>query len=502
MKMATEPAPSRTAGRKEWLAFTVLALPLLLVSMDVSVLYFAAPDISRDLHASPTQQLWIFDIYGFVLAGMLITMGAVADRVGPRRLLLIGAACFSATSLLAAFSGSASQLIAARGILGLAGATLMPSTLSMLRSLFPDERQRGRAIGAWTGVMTAGVGLGPVLSGVLLQHFWWGSVFLINLPAMALLLVVGPVLLPRGSRRSHPLDLPSAVLSLGGVLCTIFGIKQWAADGLDARWILSIGVGLALAAAFAHRQFHHEYPMLPPALLRNRGYCIALTGNSICSFALVGNAVLITAYLQLVLGYGPLTAALWSILPTVGVAVVAPVATPLGGRFGRASAAAAGLLVAACGFGVLATLGTSSLVNALLGAGLLASGLVLTMTLAGELVLTAVDEGQAGTGASVSEAASELGGALGIALLGSVAAAGYRSHAADTLPDGLAHGPAGGSLAEAAGVAATLPGSLSHQVMDAARASYVHGMHLAMVAGVFVLVTAAFALWRSRRSLA
>ncbi|MFC6707875.1 MFS transporter [Flexivirga alba] len=209
----TLPAATRQPGRKEWLAFAVLALPLLLVSMDVSVLYFAAPGISRDLHASPTQQLWIFDIYGFVLAGVLITMGAVADRVGPRRLLLIGAVCFSATSLLAAFAGSANQLIAARGILGIAGATLMPSTLSMLRSLFPDERQRGQAIGAWTGIMTGGVGLGPVLSGLLLQHFWWGSVFLINLPAMALLLVLGPVLLPRGDQRPAKLDVPSAVLS-------------------------------------------------------------------------------------------------------------------------------------------------------------------------------------------------------------------------------------------------------------------------------------------------
>lgn len=170
----TELAPPR-AGRREWVAFTVLALPLLLVSMDVSVLYFAAPEISRDLHASSTQQLWIFDVYGFVLAGMLITMGAVADRIGPRRLLLVGAACFSATSLLAAYAGSAAHLIVARGILGVAGATLMPSTLSMLRSLFPDERQRGQAIGAWTGIMTGGIALGPVLSGVLLQHFWWGQ---------------------------------------------------------------------------------------------------------------------------------------------------------------------------------------------------------------------------------------------------------------------------------------------------------------------------------------
>lgn len=494
------PAPPR-AGRKEWLAFAVLALPLLLVSMDVSVLYFAAPEISRDLHASSTQQLWIFDIYGFVLAGMLITMGAVADRVGPRRLLLVGAACFSATSLLAAYAGSAGQLIAARGILGVAGATLMPATLSMLRSLFRDERQRGQAIGAWTGIMTAGIGLGPVLSGVLLQHFWWGSVFLINLPAMALLLILGPILLPAGDRRCTTIDVPSSLLSLAGVLVTIFGVKQWAADGFDVRWAGCIVVGSALLVAFGRRQFRHKNAMVPPALLRNAGYCAALTGNAVCTFALVGNAVLFTAYLQLVLGYDPLAAALWSILPTVGVAAVAPLASPLGRRLGKPVAAAFGMAFAACGFMVLMTIGTDSLIVALVGAGVLAAGLVVTMTIAGELVLASVDPGQAGVGSSISEAASELGGALGIAILGSIAAAGYRTQAANTLPDVVAHGPAGDSLAEAVGFASALPRSLADQVLTTARESYVHGIHLAAVAGAVLLVVAAATLWANRRKL-
>jgi DHA2 family multidrug resistance protein-like MFS transporter len=489
------------AGRKEWLALAVLALPLLLVSMDVSVLYFAAPEISRDLHASSTQQLWIFDIYGFVLAGMLITMGAVADRIGPRRLLLVGAACFSATSLLAAYAGSAGQLIAARGILGVAGATLMPATLSMLRSLFRDERQRGKAIGAWTGIMTGGIGLGPVLSGVLLQHFWWGSVFLINLPAMALLLILGPLLLPVGDRRHTPLDVPSSVLSLAGVLVTIFGVKQWAADGFDARWAACIVLGSVLLLAFGRRQFRHKHAMVPPALLRNTGYCAALTGNAICSFALVGNAVLFTAYLQLVLGYDPLAAALWSILPTVGVAAVAPLASPLGRRLGKPVAAALGMSVAACGFVVLMTVGTESLVVALVGAGVLAAGLVVTMTVASELVLSSVEPGQAGIGSSVSEAASELGGALGIAILGSIAAAGYRSEAAGSLPGTVAHGAAGDSLAEAVGVASGLPRSLADQVLAAARDAYVHGIHLAAAAGAVLLVLAAVTLWTNRRKL-
>ncbi len=339
------------AGRREWLAFAVLALPLLLVSMDVSILYFAVPQISRDLGSSQTEQLWIFDIYGFVLAGLLVTTGAIADRIGPRRLLLIGAVAFSATSLAAAYSQSSGQLIAARGLLGIAGATLMPSTLSMIRTLFHDPRQRGQAIGAWTGIMTAGVGLGPVVSGILLEHFWWGSVFLVNLPAMALLLVAGPLLLPRGETHERRFDLVSSALSLGAVLPAIYGIKEWAAHGWDVRWPACIAVGALLGWLFVRRQRRHVAPMIAPELMANPRYRIALFGNAICSFALIGNAVLITAYLQLVLGYGPLEAALWSLVPTVAVGSTAPFAAGLGQRFGMTRVAAAGLVVGAAGFG-------------------------------------------------------------------------------------------------------------------------------------------------------
>jgi len=486
------------AGRREWTAFVVLALPLLLVSMDVSILYFAVPQISEDLHASPTQQLWIFDVYGFVLAGLLVTMGALADRIGARRLLLVGAFAFSATSGLAAYAGSAGQLIAARAVLGVAGATLMPATLSMLRTLFKDERQRGKAVGAWTGVMTAGVGLGPVLSGVLLQHFWWGSVFLVNLPAMALLMVTGPVLLPRGEvRRDRRFDVVSSVLSLGAVLPTIYGIKEWATHGADPRWVGSLVAGTVLGAAFVRRQRRHPDPMVAPALVANRAYRAALAGNMVCTFALVGNAVFMTSYLQLVLGYHALAAALWSLVPTLGVSLTAPFASGLGRSLGRDRAAAAGMLLGAAGFGVLATVGTDSLVMTLVGGGALAAGLVLTMTICSELVLAALRPEEAGAGAALSEAASELGGALGIALLGSVGAAAYRTQAEERLPATYAHGPAADSLAGAVGVAARLPDAVAAAVLDAARAAYMHGLHVAAVAGALVLLLAAAAAWRS-----
>jgi DHA2 family multidrug resistance protein-like MFS transporter len=499
MTVTRPEAGSVRAGRREWTALVVLALPLLLVSMDVSILYFAVPQISEDLHASPTQQLWIFDIYGFVLAGLLVTMGAVADRIGARRLLLVGAFAFSATSLFAAYADSAGQLIAARAVLGIAGATLMPSTLSMIRTLFHDERQRGRAIGAWTGVMTAGVGLGPVLSGFLLDHFWWGSVFLVNLPAMALLMVAGPLLLPRSQPRpGRRFDLQSSVLSLGAVLPTVYGIKQWATEGTDIRWIGCIALGTALGVVFARRQQRHADPMIAPALLRNRTFRAALAGNVVCAFALIGNAVFMTGFLQLVLGYDALEAAWWSLVPTLAVGFSAPFAAGLGQRLGRGPVAAGGLLVGAGGFGVLTTVGTGSLVMTLVGGGALAAGLVLTMTICSELVLAALRPEEAGAGAAVSEAASELGGALGIAILGSIGAAAYHASAAAHLPSAVAASPAGDSLPGALTVAEHRPDAAA--LVEVARAAYVHGLHVAAVVGAVVLVLAAVAVVRTHRA--
>ncbi len=268
----TTSSPAR-AGRREWTAFGVLMLPLLLVSMDVSVLYFAIPAISADLEPSGTQQLWIFDIYAFVLAGLLMTMGSLGDRIGHRRLLLIGAAAFGTASLAAAYANSAEMLIAARALLGIGGATLMPSTMAMTRTMFTDPGQRAKAIGLWSGVMTAGIALGSVMSGLLVEYFWWGSVFLVNLPAMALLLALGPIMLPEW-RNPEPgrFDWLSVPLSMAAVLPVIYGLKEIPSEGWNARYVVSITVGLLFAALFVHRQRTAASPMISPALFRGRGF--------------------------------------------------------------------------------------------------------------------------------------------------------------------------------------------------------------------------------------
>jgi MFS transporter, DHA2 family, multidrug resistance protein len=488
-------APQR-AGRREWIALGVLILPLLLVSMDVSVLYFAIPFLSRDLGASATQQLWILDVYGFVLAGLLLTMGNLGDRIGRRRLLLCGAAGFSAASLLAAYAPNATVLIAARAVLGVAGATLMPSTLALIRNLFPDAKQRSTAIAIWSGVMTGGVALGPVISGILLEHFWWGSVFLINLPAMALLLIAGPILLPEfRPARSGRFDLLGALLSLATVLPVIYGMKEWATHGFAVADPIWIAAGLVVGAVFVRRQRRTPFPMLDLALLRTRAFAGSLTCTTIASFALIGNAVFLTQFLQSVLGMTPLVAALWSVVPSVVVGAAAPVAGVLGQRFDRGLVMAGGFVVAAAGFLLLLPVHADSSVWVLLvGAATLAAGLVAVLTLVTEIALGAITPERAGAASAVMETGSEFGGALGIAVLGSIGAAVFGTSIAPHLPAGLDPASADvarDTLAGAASVAGRLPGSAGEQLLSAARVAFTDGLHVVDLVGAGVVLGAA-----------
>ena len=484
---ALDPRPAR-AGRREWVALAVLVLPLLLVSMDVSVLYFAVPFISRDLSASSTQQLWIFDIYGFVLAGLLVTMGSLGDRIGRRRLLLGGAAAFGIASLCAAYAQSAGMLILARALLGVGGATLMPSTLALVRNLFHDPVQRGKAVAVWTSALMAGISLGPVLSGLLLEHFWWGSVFLVNTPFMLLLLAAGPFLLPEfknpGAGR---FDVMSSVLSLACLLPIVYGIKHTATEGLGAVAVISLAVGAAFGLVFWRRQSRVADPMVDLRLLRNRTFAAAMASSVVATFALVGNAIFITQFLQSVLGMSPLRAALWSLVPSVTVALSAPSAGVLARKLGARAVMAAGFTMGAVGFGVLSEVhARSSLLLPLIGAGILASGLVGVMTLVTETVLGAISPERAGSASALVEAGNELGGALGIAVLGSIGTAVYRaqltsahlavasSGTTTAVHDGLA-----GAIAVSVG----LPGRSAERLLQVARGAFVTGYDAVAVVG-------------------
>ncbi|MFE0426877.1 MFS transporter, partial [Streptomyces sp. NPDC058953] len=290
------------AGRREWTAFVVLLLPLLLVSMDVSVLYFAIPAVNRELDPSAAQQLWILDSYAFALAGLLITMGALGDRIGRRKLLMAGAAAFGAASVLAAYADSAETLIAARVLLGIGGATLMPSTMALVRTLFRDDRERTLAIGIWSSTLATGVALGSVLGGVLLERFWWGSVFLVNVPAMVLLLALAPVLVPE-SKDPAPgrFDVPSVLLSAGAVLPAVYGLKEIAVEGPAPAAVLWLVTGLAVGALFVHRQRTRPDAMISRELFADPDFGRSAALLLISVFALMGTAYFTTQYLQSVL---------------------------------------------------------------------------------------------------------------------------------------------------------------------------------------------------------
>jgi DHA2 family multidrug resistance protein-like MFS transporter len=492
--MGTE-SPVR-AGRREWVGLAVLALACVLYSMDLTVLHLAVPEISADLEPSSAQLLWIVDIYGFLLAGSLITMGTLGDRIGRRKLLLIGAAFFGLASLLAAFSTSAEMLIAARALLGVAGATLAPSTLSLIRSMFLDPRQRTFAIGVWITSFSAGAVIGPPIGGVLLEFFWWGSVFLLAVPVMALLLVLGPVLLPEfRDPEAGRLDLVSAALSLAAVLAVIYGLKQIAQDGLGGPPALSVLIGVGLGVVFVQRQRTLADPLIDLELFRVPAFSASLGAYLLATFVAFGAFLFVFQYLQLVLGQSPLEAALWS-MPSFVAFIVGAMLTPVVvSRVRPAFVIAAGMAVASAGYGLLAQVGVDTALALVVTSSIVFSlGEAFVFTLATDLIVGAAPPERAGSAAAISETSSELGGALGIAILGSIGTAVYRSEVADAVPAGVQPAEtetAKDTLAGAVETSETLPGGLGDGLLDAAREAFVQGLQIAALTSALIAAATA-----------
>jgi DHA2 family multidrug resistance protein-like MFS transporter len=490
------PTPPPRAGRREWIGLAVIALPCLLYSMDLTVLFLAVPELSADLEPSSSQLLWISDIYGFLLAGLLITMGTLGDRVGRRRLLMIGAAAFGAASVLAAFSTTAEMLIASRALLGVAAATLAPSTLSLIRNMFLDDRQRTTAIAVWVTSFSAGAAIGPIAGGALLEFFWWGSVFLLAVPVMALLLVVGPRLLPEfRDPDAGRLDLLSAAQSLVAVLAVIFGIKRIAEGGLETAAVASILLGLAVGAVFIRRQRRLEEPLVDLRLFRTPAFSAALGMNTAALLVVFGGEFLIAQYLQLVLGLSPLEAGLWTLPSAAGFIVGSMLAPAVVRRVRPGLVVAGGLALAAAGFVLLTRVdGASGLGVVVAGSVLLALGASPVVTLSTDLIVGAAPPERAGVASGLSETGAELGGALGIAILGSIGAAVYRREVADEVPEGVpadAADAARDTLGGALGAAEDLPGRL----LDAATDAFAQGFQMAAaVSAVLMAGLAAVAL--------
>jgi DHA2 family multidrug resistance protein-like MFS transporter len=489
------------AGRREWIGLSVLALACLLYVMDLTVLHLAIPAISEDLQPTSAQLLWIIDIYGFMVAGFLVTMGTLGDRIGRRKLLLIGAAAFGAVSLLAAFSTSAEMLIVSRAALGIAGATLAPSTLSLIFSMFQDPGQRSRAVAVWISAFSAGSAIGPIVGGILLEHFWWGSVFLIALPVMALLLILGPIVLPEyKDPDAGRLDLVSAGLSLVAILGVIFALKTVAQDGIGPQAVVTALIGLVAGVVFVRRQFKLPDPMLDLTLFRIPTFSSALTVNFLTVFVMTGYFLFIAQYLQLVLGLSPLEAGLWSVPAAIGF-VVGSNAAPRLLRYIRPSyLMAGGLGLAAVGLTVLTQVGGDGGLGIVVGSSLIISlGMAPVFGLTTELIVGSAPPERAGAASGISETGAELGGALGISILGSIGIAIYRGGVGGSLPasipDAVAEA-ARDTLGGAIAAAEQLPEALGAIVVQVATASFVQGMQVAAIisavtaVGVAILVLA------------
>ena len=488
------------ASRRDWIGLWVIALPCLLYSMDLTVLNLALPRLSEDLRPTSAQLLWIVDIYGFVLAGFLITMGTLGDRIGRRRLLLVGAAAFGIASVVAAFSRSAEMLIATRAVLGIAGATLAPSTLSLIRNMFLDPRQRTVAIGIWVTSYSVGGAIGPLVGGVLLQYFWWGSVFLIGVPVMLLLLVLGPVLLPEFKEPdARPLDLFSAALSLGSVLLVIYGLKRIAEDGLGQLPALSIVAGIAVGIAFVLRQRTLSHPLIDLRLFRVPAFSMSLATYTMGTFVVFGIYIYIAQYLQLVLGLSPLRAGLAS-APSMLAFIVGSIVVPVIARRVRpAHIVGAGLIVAAIGFVILTQVeGDHRLAIIVVGSVIYSLGFSPVVILATDLIVGSAPVERAGSASAISETSSELGGALGIAVLGSIGVAVYRRMMTTGVPASVppeAAQVANATLGGALSVAEQLPHQMGVELMGTAREAFAQAFTLtAAICAAVALVLALPAL--------
>jgi len=484
--------PAR-AGRREWTGLAIIALPCMVYAMDMTVLNLALPAISVDLRPSAGQLLWIVDVYGFMVAAFLITMGTLGDRIGRRRLLLIGAAAFGAASCLAAFARSAEMLIAMRALLGIAGATLAPSTMSLIRNMFHDAHQRQMAIGIWIASFSLGATIGPFVGGLLLQYFWWGSVFLVAAPVMALLLLLGPGLLPEfRDLQAGRIDLGSVALSLAAVLLSVWGLKQMAEHGVGALPAAGLLAGLMFGGVFLRRQRQLPYPLLDPGLFRRPGFAAAIAAYGLSCLAMFGVYIHIAQYLQAVLGLSPLAAGLLT-MPWALAFVAGSLAAPwLARRVPAATILVRGLQLAATGFVLLVWPGRGGAGMALLMAGmvLMSLGMAPVFAVGNQIIISAAPPQRAGAASALAETSSEFSGALGVALFGSLGTVVYRLALADAMPAGV--GAAGqqaalATIGAAIEAARQLPEPAGTALAEAAKAAFGRSLQATAIGGAAVV---------------
>lgn len=489
------------ATKKEWLGLCVLVLPTILLALDITVLHLAVPHLSQELRPSSVQLLWILDIYGFMIAGFLIVMGSLGDRIGRRRLLLIGAVAFGSISVVAAFSSSANMLIVTRALLGIAGATLMPSTLSLIRNMFQVESERTRAISVWMTGFIVGGAIGPIVGGFLLEYFWWGSVFLLAVPVMVVLVAAGWYLLPEyREQQSTPIDYFSALLLVLAMLLLVYALKDIVRQGLSVDILAITVAGVGLMLLFLRRQAQLTQPFLDLSLFANRQFSAAVSASLLTIMALSGFWLMVYQFLQGVVQLSPLHAGL-VMLPAAIVQVVAAQVVPLlFSRLRPIYLIAYGLLLAVLGFLMVVWAGMQA--SALLlgiAAIIMGVGVMPIMIMSTDLVVGSVPEEKAGSASAVSETATELGMALGIAIIGSLASWVYQQQLVEHLASSLTASDLSMAMATLAGgiqVAESLPMEQGLQVLQVVQTAFSDAMELSALLSVMVLLlTTWLAVW-------
>jgi DHA2 family multidrug resistance protein-like MFS transporter len=489
--------------KRAWVALAVLMLPVLLIAVDNTVLAFALPLIAEDFRPSATTQLWIVDVYSLVLAALLVAMGSLGDRLGRRRLLLIGGTGFAIVSALAAFAPSAGYLVAARAVLGVFGAMLMPSTLSLIRNIFTDASARRLAIAIWASCFTAGSALGPIVGGALLQHFHWGSVFLVAVPILLPLLVLGPRLVPESrDPNPGPFDPASILLSFLTMLPVVWAVKTAAHDGLSLAAAAAFAVGIASGVLFVRRQNRSATPMLDIGLFSVKPFTSSILANFLSIVGLIGFIFFISQHLQLVLGLSPLAAGLVT-LPGAVVSMVAGLAVVKAAkRFAPHTLMITGLVFVAIGFVLILLFRHNLTVAAIIVSFVvLEFGVGVSQTVSNDTIVASVPAAKSGSASAVSETAYELGAVVGTATLGTIFTAFYRANV--DVPAGLSPeqtGAAAESIGGAKAVAADLPPATATQLLDSARAAFDSGIApTALIAATLVLAAAAVVAAAFRR---
>ncbi|WP_333776531.1 MFS transporter [Streptomyces sp. IBSBF 3136] len=484
------------AGANRWVVLVVLCVSLLLVALDATVLHVAVPAVTEDLRPGAIELLWIVDVYPLVCASLLILFGTLGDRIGRRRVLLLGYALFGVASAVAALAPSAQALILARALLGVGGAMIMPATLSILRQVFPDRRERALAIGIWSAVAAVGAAVGPLLGGFLLEHFWWGSVFLVNIPLMLVSLPVGRLLLPESrGERDGPWDVVGALMAAVGLFGVVLGVKRLGGGEPVASLLTLVPLllGGTMLVLFVRRQGRRAHPLVDLRMFRRPAYSTSVCCIVLAMLALVGLELIAAQYLQLVLGLSPLQTGL-RLLPLTVAAMAAGLAgARMLRRFGPRRMVCFGFCLTAAAVVTLTAMGGTDDAGLLLfGFVLLGFGLETTLFGAYESMLSEAPAEQAGGAAAIGETSYQLGAGIGIALLGSVMNASY-APGLTSVPGvpSRASAAAGHSLGEAYDVAGRLGGPAGAALRHAARDSFVHGLHVTLLVSAGLLLLGA-----------